>query len=496
MMNNYFNSLSLREQLTQLGHCRFMQREEFADGCNFLKGKHIVILGCGAQGLNQGLNMRDSGLNISYALRKEAIENQRDSYQRAKKHGFYVDTIDKLVPTADLVYNLTPDKHHAFVITQIMPLIKTGACLAYSHGFNVVEQGQKIREDITVVMCAPKCPGTEVREEYKRGFGVPTLIAVHPDNDPTGNGLKIAKALASATGGDRAGVLESSFVAEVKSDLMGEQTILCGMLQTAAILSFEKMIEDDLEPAFAAKLIQQGLETITEALKLGGITLMMDRLTNPAKIRAYDLSCQTKNILKPIFTQHMDGILAGTFSKNMMEDWAHNDQNLLKWREETLNSGFEQAPFSSAWISEQDYFDKGILLVALIKAGVELAFDLMVESGIRPESAYYESLHETPLIANTIARKRLYEMNKVISDTAEYGNYLFCNTAIPLLREALLPHISTDVIGRGLNLESQSVDNKKLVEVNESIRNHPVEIVGKKLRRYMKEIKSIVNNEL
>jgi ketol-acid reductoisomerase len=87
-------------------------------------------------------------------------------------------------------------------------------------------------------------------------------------------------------------------------------------------------------------------------------------------------------------------------------------------------------------------------------------------------------------------------MNKVISDTAEYGNYLFCNTAIPLLREALLPHISTDVIGRGLNLESQSVDNKKLVEVNESIRNHPVEIVGKKLRRYMKEIKSIVNNEL
>lgn len=93
--------------------------------------------------------------------------------------------------------------------------------------------GEQIRKDITVVMVAPKCPGTEVREEYKRGFGVPTLIAVHPENDPKGEGMAIAKARAAATGGHRAGVLESSFVAEVKSDLMGEQTILCGMLGLA-----------------------------------------------------------------------------------------------------------------------------------------------------------------------------------------------------------------------------------------------------------------------
>ncbi len=91
-------------------------------------------------------------------------------------------------------------------------------------------------------MCAPKSPGSEVREEYKRGFGVPTLIAVHPENDPEGKGWDQAKALASATGGDRAGVLESSFVAEVKSDLMGEQTILCGMQQVAAVLAFEKAV--------------------------------------------------------------------------------------------------------------------------------------------------------------------------------------------------------------------------------------------------------------
>ena len=177
----------------------------------------------------------------------------------------------------------------------------------------IVEEGVQIRPDLTVIMVAPKCPGTEVRsaelepelearpsvitvrftcpgseaseegetlvlalalalhltltltpcppkvrEEYKRGFGVPTLIAVHPENDPNGNGLELAKAYAAATGGHRAGVLESSFVAEVKSDLMGEQTILCGMLQTGAVLSFDKMVANGIDAGYASKLIQYG----------------------------------------------------------------------------------------------------------------------------------------------------------------------------------------------------------------------------------------------
>ena len=118
----------------------------------------------------------------------------------------------------------------------------------YSHGFNIVEEGMKIREDLTVIMVAPKCPGTEVREEYLRGFGVPTLIAVHLENDPEGKGLEWAKAYAAGTGGHRAGVLQSSFIAEVKSDLMGEQTILCGMLQTGSLLCFERMVELGQDP--------------------------------------------------------------------------------------------------------------------------------------------------------------------------------------------------------------------------------------------------------
>ena len=166
--------------------------------------------------------MRESGLDISYTLRQAAIDQKRESYLNASSNGFTVGTYEELIPTADVVLNLTPDKQHTNVVNTIMPLMKKGATLSYSHGFNIVEEGTQIRKDLTVIMVAPKCPGSEVREEYKRGFGVPTLTAVHTENDPEGKGWAHAKANAVATGGHRAGVLESSFVAEVKSDLMGE----------------------------------------------------------------------------------------------------------------------------------------------------------------------------------------------------------------------------------------------------------------------------------
>jgi len=468
-----------------------MEASEFEDGIAALEGKNIVIVGCGAQGLNQGLNMRDSGLSISYALRKGAIEQKRASFVNATSNDFKVGTYEELIPSADVVINLTPDKNHTPVVNEVMPLMKKGATLSYSHGFNIVEEGMKVREDLTVIMVAPKCPGSEVREEYKRGFGVPTLIAVHPENDPQGHGLTQAKAYAFATGGHRAGVLESSFVAEVKSDLMGEQTILCGVLQTGSILSFDKMVEEGVDPSYAAKLIQYGWETITEALKHGGITNMMDRLSNPAKVKAFELSEQLKSILTPLFEKHMDDIMSGHFSKTMMEDWANDDKNLLTWRAATGETAFEKTPITDQEISEQAFFDHGILMVAFVRAGVELAFDTMVAAGIKEESAYYESLHETPLIANTIARKKLFEMNRIISDTAEYGCYLFDHAAKPLLKD-FMKEIKSDVIGKGLSVNDQGVDNKQLIDINEIIRYHPVEMIGYELRASMTAMKKIV----
>nr|MBP8851002.1 ketol-acid reductoisomerase [Breznakibacter sp.] len=154
-MANYFNTLPLREKLNQLGVCEFMDKSEFTDGVAALKGKKIVIVGCGAQGLNQGLNMRDSGLDIAYALRKEAIDAKRASYVSATENKFKVGTYEELIPTADLVINLTPDKQHTAVVGAVMPLMKKGSTLSYSHGFNIVEEGMQVRKDITVIMVAP-----------------------------------------------------------------------------------------------------------------------------------------------------------------------------------------------------------------------------------------------------------------------------------------------------------------------------------------------------
>ena len=490
MGQNYFNSLSFSRKLQELGNCRFMDSSEF-NGVDYLKGKKIVIVGCGAQGLNQGLNMRDSGLDVSYAIRKIEIDEKHISWENATQNNFEFDTIENMVPKGDLVLNLTPDKYHTPIVNHVMPLMKKGACLSYSHGFNIVEEGMQIREDLTVIMVAPKSPGSEVRAEYLRGFGVPTLIAVHTENDPNGDGLDIAKAYCCGTGGDRAGVLFSSFTAEVKSDLMGEQTILCGVLQTGSILFYNKMIESGIESGYASKLIQYGWENVTEALKHGGITNMMDRLSNPAKLVAFELAEELKEIMTPLFQKHMDDVLSGDFSETMMKDWANNDADLLRWREETNNEPFEKSEAQEADIPEQEYFDNGILMVALVKAGVELAFDTMVAAGIKEESAYYESLHETPLIANVIAKKKLYEMNKVISDTAEYGCYLFAHSCVPLLSD-FMAKVDTRVIGKGLELKDNGVDNQILVAVNSAIRNTLVEEVGEELREVMEGMEAIV----
>jgi ketol-acid reductoisomerase len=198
-----------------------------------------------------------------------------------------------------------------------------------------------------------------------------------------------------------------------------------------------------------------------------------------------------KEIMHPIYLKHMDDIMSGAFSSGMMEDWAKDDEKLLNWRKETGESAFETTTNTEQDISEQEYFDHGILMVAMVKAGVELAYETMVSAGIKEESAYYESLHETPLIANTIARKKLWDMNNTISDTAEYGCYLYNHACGPLL-SGFMENLNTDVIGRGMGLNDQGVDNQRLIEVNAAIRDHSVEHIGQTLRGYMGAMKKIV----
>jgi len=251
------------------------------------------------------------------------------------------------------------------------------------------------------------------------------------------------------------------------------------------------MVEKGVDKAYASKLIQYGWETITEGLKQGGITNMMDRLSNPAKIKAFDLAEELKVIMRPLFQKHMDDIMSGHFSKTMMEDWDNGDKNLLDWRAATGETAFEKTPAGDMEISEQEYYDNGVLMVAFVKSGVELAYETMTESGIIGDSAYYESLHETPLIANTIARKKLFEMNRVISDTAEYGCYLFDHACKPLLTD-FMKKVDTEVIGKHFGEgKDTGVDNVRLIAVNKAIREHDVEVVGARLRASMTAMKPI-----
>ena len=209
---------------------------------------------------------------------------------------------------------------------------------------------------------------------------------------------------------------------------------------------------------------------------------MLSRVSDAHKVKVYTLSEELKTIMRPLFQKHMDRIISGEFSADMMKDWNNNDFNLLTWRAQTLETAFEKTEVSEPIFSDQNYFDHGTLLMALLKSGVEMAFETMVSAGIKEESAYYESLHELPLIANTVARKKLYEMNRIISDTAEYGCYLFDQECQPLLKDFVS---SLDATLMGTSFHPAGDELSHLARVNDSIKGHCIEKVGLTLRAAM-----------
>ena len=339
-------------------------------------------------------------------------------------------------------------------------------------------------------MVAPKCPGTEVREEYKRGFGVPTLIAVHKENDPNGDGLEIAKAYAAATGGDRAGVLESSFVAEVKSDLMGEQTILCGMLQTGSLLCFDKMVAEGIERGYASKLVQFGWETITEALKQGGITLMMDRLSNPAKIKAFELADELRGLMRPLFKKHQDDIITGVFSDD-------DDEGLGRRRQEPARLARRHQRHRLRADRRRLGEDQ--------RAGVLRPRRADGRHGQGRRGArvrvHGRSRHEARVRLLRVAPRDAPHRQPHLAQEAvrdEQGHQRHGRVRllpvqprrVPLLKEFMAKQ-ETDVIGKAFAPGSQQVDNRRLLAVNQAIEAHPVEKVGATLRGYMTAMKQI-----
>jgi ketol-acid reductoisomerase len=274
-----------------------------------LKGKKIVIMGYGSQGHAHANNLRDSGMNVIIGIRKGA------SWDKAAAAGFKVMTPSEAAKVADVIMILLPDEFQADVYkSEIAPNIKKGAYLAFAHGFNI-HFGQIVPSpDINVFMTAPKGPGHLVRSEYTKGSGVPCLIAIH--QDPSKKTKEIALAYASAIGGGRAGIIETTFREETETDLFGEQVVLCGGLTSLIQAGFETLVEAGYAPEMAYFECLHEVKLIVDLIYEGGISNMRYSISNTAQYGDLTrgprvVTGETKKEMKKI----LDEIQGGAFAR-------------------------------------------------------------------------------------------------------------------------------------------------------------------------------------
>ena len=248
---------------------------------SLVKGKKVCIVGYGSQGHAHALNLNESGVKVTVGLRKGGA-----SWDKAKKAGLKVAEIADAVKGADIVMMLMPDEHIAATYrNEIEPGIKKGAALAFAHGFNIHYGQVQPRADLDVWMVAPKAPGHTVRSTYVGGGGVPMLIAVH--RNPSKKARDMALSYASAIGGGKAGVIETSFKEETETDLFGEQTVLCGGCVELVKTSFEVLTEAGYAPEMAYFECLHELKLIVDLMYEGGIGTMNYSISNNAEYGEY-----------------------------------------------------------------------------------------------------------------------------------------------------------------------------------------------------------------
>jgi len=244
---------------------------------NFLKNKKVAIIGFGSQGHAHALNMRDSGVkDVVIAARPGA------SATKAEAAGFKVMNVADAAKWADVMMMVTPDELQADIYkNDLEKNMKQGAALLFAHGFNVHFRLIEPRPDLDVLMVAPKGPGHTVRGEYQKGGGVPCLIAIH--QDASGNAHDLGLSYASAIGGGRAGIIETSFREECETDLFGEQVVLCGGTSDLILKGFETLVEAGYQPEVAYYEVLHELKLIVDLLHEGGLAKMHKYISTTAK---------------------------------------------------------------------------------------------------------------------------------------------------------------------------------------------------------------------
>ncbi|MBI3664257.1 MAG: ketol-acid reductoisomerase [Acidobacteria bacterium] len=283
-----------------------------------LEGKRIAVLGYGSQGRAQALNLRDSGFDVVVGLRPAG-----QSWSLAQSDGWRPLQFSDAVKSADVVAMLVPDMAQpALYRNAVVPNLKPGAMLLFSHGFNIHYRRIEPPADVDVALVAPKAPGNLVRRQYEEGQGVPCLLAVH--QDASGHAEERALAYAHGVGGTRAGVIATSFAEETETDLFGEQAVLCGGVSELITAGWETLVEAGYQPEIAYFECLHELKLIVDLIYEGGLTRMQRYVSDTAK---YGDVTRGGQVIDGHVRETMKQILAAIRSGAFAEEWALEYQN-------------------------------------------------------------------------------------------------------------------------------------------------------------------------
>ena len=315
-----------------------------------LGGERIAVLGYGSQGRAHALNLRDSGYDVAVGLRPDG-----SSRVTAENDGFAVQAFEEATEGAGLIAFLTPDMVQADIYSRILPVIRENATILFAHGFNIHYARIAPRDDLDVVLIAPKGPGDLVRRQYEAGRGVPCLMAVH--QDVTGRAQARALAYANGLGGTRGGVLTTTFAEETETDLFGEQAVLCGGLSELIVRGFETLVEAGYQPEVAYFECMHEVKLIVDLLHEGGLAKMHEFVSETAKYG--DLTSGPK-VVDDHTTAKMRDVLKeiqdGTFAQNWVSEYESGLPEYTRLLQEDLDSRIEtvgaQLRGRMAWLKE------------------------------------------------------------------------------------------------------------------------------------------------
>ncbi len=324
---------------------------------SLIQSKKVAIIGYGSQGHAHANNLKDSGVDVCVGLREGSV-----SEKKAKAAGLNYKSIDAAVAWADVVMVLAPDEHQARLYREsISPNIKKGAALVFAHGFNIHFGQIEPRSDLDVFMIAPKGPGHLVRSTYKQGGGVPSLIAIH--QNPSGQARELALSYASANGGGRAGVIETTFKEETETDLFGEQAVLCGGITALIQAGFETLVDAGYAPEMAYFECLHETKLIVDLIYEGGIANMRYSISNTAEYGDFVsgprvINDQSRVAMKQILEEIQTGKFARDFILENQSGTPVMKALRRRSREHQIEVVGEKLRSMMPWIAKDKLVDK------------------------------------------------------------------------------------------------------------------------------------------